>query len=80
MDNELCIICGKDFKHRKIYLKTLEHPDLYECKMTLSHKRCENLIKKREKLKEQMLNIEYELFCINEDLFNDNYHGYLKLK
>ena len=60
LDNTKCIVCDKHFKHYTIKNK------FEELDFRTGHTGCFNLIKKRDKLKADLLDVEYSLFCKNE--------------
>jgi hypothetical protein len=58
-----CSICGKDFKYRFLRWRFLNTPEgLYEIKMKTEHPECLSLVRKIEKLKSEVVELEYELF------------------
>lgn len=64
LDNSKCIVCNKYFKH-KILNKQNNEIDIIT-----GHTGCFNLINKRNKIKSDLLNVEYDLFCKNERFAN----------
>jgi len=61
-ENE-CSICGKEFKYRFPRWRFPETPEgLYEVKFKTEHPACNMLLKKIERLKIEILNLEFELF------------------
>ena len=63
LDNTKCIVCDKHFKHYTIK-KQVDSMERWEFRT--GHTSCFNLINKRDKLKADLLNVEYDLFCKNE--------------
>ena len=61
LDNSKCIVCDKRFKHYTVIAKS---NGLFDFRT--GHTSCFNLINKRDKLKADLLNVEYDLFCKNE--------------
>lgn len=60
-----CSICGKDFKPKTV--RIVGDNELEEVKIITTHKKCEKLKKKIEKLKTDLLNCEFELFCLKSN-------------
>lgn len=60
LDNSKCIVCDKHFKHYNI--KTF-CDGIERVEFRTAHTSCFNLIKKRDKLKADLLDVEYDLFC-----------------
>ena len=65
LDNSKCIVCDRRFKHYKL-LTMNKQLGIQEVELRTAHAGCFNLIKKRDKLKADLLNVEYDLFCKNE--------------
>ena len=63
LDNSKCIVFDKYFKHFTVKKKVDE---LDQLEFRTGHTGCFNLIKKRDKLKADLLDVEYSLFCKNE--------------
>ena len=63
LDNTKCIVCDKHFKH---YTFKKQEESMERLEFRTGHTGCFNLIKKRDKLKADLLNVEYDLFCKNE--------------
>jgi hypothetical protein len=59
-ENE-CSICGCYYKYDKGFKPLGEN--LYEMRILTEHPSCSRLIKKIEKLKSEILDCEFELFC-----------------
>jgi hypothetical protein len=59
-ENE-CSICGEYYKYNK-GLRHLEE-NLYEIRILTEHPSCTRLVKKLEKLKSEVVDCEFELFC-----------------
>jgi hypothetical protein len=59
-ENE-CSICGGYYKYNKGF-KHLEE-NLYEIRILTEHPSCIKIIKKLEKLKSEVIECEFELFC-----------------
>ena len=59
---DTCYICNQHFKH---YRKS--HFDkkilLHEVELVTSHTACRNLIKKRDKLLQDLVEVEYDIFA-----------------
>ena len=66
MDDK-CIICGKKFIHRCYYVYVDD--GLHKKVFIEAHDKCKNLMNKRKKLKEKILDLEYELFELDEKTF-----------
>jgi len=59
-ENE-CVVCGRTFKYMKRYTSPID--DLpKEMELITAHAGCRNLMKKYLKTKEELLNMEFELF------------------
>lgn len=58
-----CTICNKDFKYSFPRWRFPETPEgLYEVRMKTEHPACLALVRKMDRLKDEMLNLEFELF------------------
>jgi len=57
-----CFICEKDFKHYQV-LKFNKNIGLKEVDLVTSHTRCRNLIKKRNKLLQDLVEVDYDIFA-----------------
>jgi hypothetical protein len=58
-----CTICNKDFKYTFTRWRFPETPEgLYEVKMKTEHPACLALVKKMDRLKDEIINLEFELF------------------
>jgi hypothetical protein len=57
-----CFICQKDFKHYQI-LKFNKKIGLKEVDLVTSHTCCSNLIKKRNKLLQDLVEVDYDIFA-----------------
>jgi len=58
-----CSICGKDFKYRFPRWRFVDTPDgLWEVKMKTEHPACLTLIRKIDRLKDEILDLEFQLF------------------
>jgi hypothetical protein len=79
--NGKCFICRKKFvkpfkKETKVSLEPFlscggvtpkkEGDDISEIEIVTSHTRCRNLVKKREKLIKQLVEIDFDLFCMRD--------------
>ena len=61
-ENE-CSICGKEFKYSFPRWRFPETPEgLYEVRMKTEHPACISLVRKIERLKCEILDLEFELF------------------
>ncbi len=58
--NGTCWVCSKDMKRTHIYKPA---GDLEELEIRDAHKSCDRLAKRREKLKQKLSYVEYEIFC-----------------
>ena len=56
-----CILCSRPFKHYN-FIKKTQISELKEVEIVLAHAGCRNLIKKKDKLNEALLNVEYEIY------------------
>jgi len=62
-ETDKCTICNKDFKYTFTKWRFPETPEgLYEVKMKTEHLACRSLVRKIDKLKDEILNLEFELF------------------
>jgi hypothetical protein len=61
-----CFVCNKHFKHYKL-TKLNKSVGLKEVDLITSHASCRNLIKKRDKLYKDLLEVEYDLFAKMSD-------------
>ena len=61
MPDDVCYICLGHFKTKTIH-KVSEDYGMVEVELLTSHKSCLKLTNKREKLKNQLLEIEYDIF------------------
>jgi len=58
-----CSICGKEFKYRFPRWRFLDTPEgLYEVKFKTEHPACLSLLRKIERLKNEILDLEFDLF------------------
>lgn len=62
-----CILCSRPFKHYNLIKKTQTN-ELKEVEIVLAHATCRNLMKKRDKLKEALLDVEYDIYARMYDL------------
>ena len=67
-DNRInkCHICNKEFKP-KVVRKIEGDYELEEVDIIVSHKKCEKLQAKITKLKNDLLNTEFQLFCLKSN-------------
>lgn len=56
-----CILCSKPFKHYN-FIKKSQEGGLKEIEIVLAHATCRNLIKKRDKLNQALLDVEYDIY------------------
>jgi hypothetical protein len=56
-----CILCSKPFKHYN-FIKQSQTTELKEVEIVLAHAACRNLMKKREKLNQALLDVEYDIY------------------
>ena len=56
-----CVLCSMPFKHYNLIKKT-QMSELKEVEVVLAHASCRNLLKKRDKLKEALLDVEYDIY------------------
>jgi hypothetical protein len=62
-DTDKCSICGKDFKYRFLKWRFPETPEgLWEIKMKTEHPECVSKVRKINRLKNEILDLEFELF------------------
>jgi hypothetical protein len=59
---DTCFVCNKHFKQYRL-LKMNKEVGLREVDLKTSHTSCRNLIKKREKLLQALLEVDYDLFA-----------------
>ena len=64
--DNLCNVCGKKFKHYKYFycengamLKT----DIKNVEFVTAHAGCRSLVDKIKKLKDELLDLEFKLYC-----------------
>ena len=58
-----CSICNKDFKYRFPRWRFTDTPEgLWEVKMKTEHPACLSIVRKIDKLKDEILDLEFELF------------------
>jgi len=65
-NDNLCTVCGKPYKHMKHFY--LENGMTMKCGIKCvdfitSHGSCRSLVEKIKKLKDELLELEYKLFC-----------------
>lgn len=67
-DNK-CFICNKEFKHTRCYLKDRNEllPHLI---LNVAHTKCKKLVKQVEHLKRELVETEFELFCLQDNCDN----------
>ena len=60
-----CTLCGTPFKFRKIFINGYEDEERKVKEMTLitAHAGCRSLLKRKKQLEQQLLDIEYEIYC-----------------
>jgi len=56
-----CILCSRPFKHYN-FIKKSQTTELKEVEIVLAHACCRNLLKKRDKLNQALLDVEYDIF------------------
>lgn len=62
-DTNMCAICNKPYKYQFQKWKFLGTPEgLIEIRMKCEHPSCRNLIRKIDRLKDEILDLEFELF------------------
>ena len=63
---ERCILCNKPFEYKKRYTTKDDTPKgLKEVEIICIHPNCRD---KRRKLKDRILELEFELFCLKHQL------------
>ena len=62
LNEDKCFLCGKDFKHKKYYKKGLK--EVKEVELITHCLPCRKLLREYELLREQIVNLEYSIFCI----------------
>ena len=62
LDETKCFTCGKAWKHYKRYFPPADGKPK-EVEFIVSHAGCRSLERKIREKKEELLNLEYELFC-----------------
>ena len=58
---DICYLCGNDFKHYKV-IKTSKDYGMKEIEFVTEHKSCRKLIKKRNKLMADLLDVDYDIY------------------
>ena len=60
-----CTLCGTPFKFRKIFQHGWEDEERKVKEMTLitAHAGCRSLLKRKKQLEQQLLDLEYEIYC-----------------
>lgn len=59
---DCCFICNKHFKHYKL-TKLNKSVGLKQVDLITSHATCRNLIRKRDKLLQELVEVEYDIFA-----------------
>jgi hypothetical protein len=65
-NDNVCSVCGKPFKHYKYYVCEnggMMKNELKSVEFRTSHAGCNSLVEKIKKLKEELLDLEFKLFC-----------------
>lgn len=60
-DNNICTTCGKPYTHRKTFSNKVD--GLKSVEFITAHPGCRNINDKIKKLKEELLELEFKLFC-----------------
>ena len=63
----ICSVCGKDFKHSYGY-KTTDYKMMYEVRIITTCVKCDKLLKKKEKLESELLDIDFEIFSLTNSI------------
>jgi len=63
MNEDKCFLCGKDFKQKKYYHKGLI--EVKEVELITHCLPCRKLLKEYELLKQKLVNLEFDIFCMN---------------
>jgi hypothetical protein len=54
-----CLLCNEGFNWKTKYVTKGE---LSLCELVTSHKKCENLLKKKQKLQDALMEVEYQIW------------------
>ena len=64
-ETNTCCICGQYYKHSYPRRHTLELPEgLYEVKIRTEHPSCLSKIRRIEKLKRELLDLEFSIYLV----------------
>jgi len=61
--NDKCSICFNNCTTKKVLKKSSDY-ELQEVEIVTNHKKCEKINKKIKKLQNDLLNCEFQLFCL----------------
>jgi len=61
--DDKCSICFNNCTTKKVLKKSSDY-ELQEVEIVTNHKKCEKLNKKMKKLQNDLLNCEFQLFCL----------------
>jgi hypothetical protein len=65
-NDNVCSVCGKPFKHYKYYVCEnggMLKSEIKSVVFRTSHAGCNSLVEKIKKLKDELLDLEFKLFC-----------------
>ena len=63
--SNLCILCGRKFRHTVRYIRTIDTPKgLKEVVFVISHATCRHLINKKKTLEGLLADVEFDIFMI----------------
>ena len=59
----ICTICSCSFIHKKSLYRP-HYSELFEVILTTTHPKCKKILNKCHKLKQELLEAEYNLYCL----------------
>lgn len=60
-NDNICSVCGTPYPHRKVF--SFKVDGLKEVEFITAHAGCRSLVDKIKKLKEELLELEFKLYC-----------------
>jgi len=74
-DEQRCSICGHMFKHTKRYAMVKDYKGLREVIHQTAHKGCLKIMKRIKEKREEITDLEWQIYLKSNDSVNDNDTG-----